>query len=58
MSKPTPTVLILIGVGLGLFVLRIFGIEQLQDKWVLAISICLLSYSAYLYVIEKRQNSN
>ncbi len=37
MSKPTPTVLILIGVGLGLFVLRIFGIEPLQYKWVLVV---------------------
>ena len=58
MSKPTPIVLILVGIGLGLFVLRIFGIEPLQYKWVLAISICLVSCGAYLYVIEKRQNSN
>lgn len=58
MSKPTPTVLILMGIGLGLFGLRIFGIELLQYKWALAISICLVAYGAYLYVIAKRPNSN
>lgn len=58
MSKPTPIVLILVGVGLGLFGLRMFGIEPFQYKWVLALSICLVAYAAYLYVIEKRQNSN
>ena len=58
MSKPTPTVLILVGIGLGLFGLRIFGIESLQYRWVLAISICLVAYGAYLYVIVKRPNSN
>jgi hypothetical protein len=57
MSKPTPIVLILVGVGLGLFGLHIFGIEPFQYKWLLAISICLLAYGAYLYVIEERQNS-
>jgi hypothetical protein len=58
MSKPTPIVLFLVGIGLGLFGLRIFGIESLQYKWVLAISICLVAYGAFLYVIAKRQNSN
>jgi protein-S-isoprenylcysteine O-methyltransferase Ste14 len=58
MSKPTPIVLFLVVVGLGLFGLRIFGIESLQHKWVLAISICLVAYGAYLYVIAKRPNSN
>jgi hypothetical protein len=58
MSKPTPIVLILVGIGLGLFGLRIFGIGWLQYKWVLAISICLVAYGAYLYVIAKRPNSN
>jgi len=56
MSKPPPIVLILVGIGLGLFGLRIFGIEAFQYKWVLAISICLVSYGAYLYAIEKRPN--
>jgi hypothetical protein len=56
MSKPMPIVLIL--VGIGLFGLRLFGIEQLRYKWVLATSICLVAYGAYLYVIEKRSNSN
>lgn len=51
-----PIVLIL--VGIGLFGLRLFGIEQLRYKWVLATSICLVAYGAYLYVIEKRPNSN
>ena len=50
--------LILVGIGLGLFGLRIFGIGTLQYKWVLAISICLIPYGAYLYVIAKRPNSN
>jgi hypothetical protein len=58
MSKPTPIVLFLVGIGLGLFGLRIFGIEWLQYKWVLAISICLVAYGAYLYVIAERPNSN
>jgi hypothetical protein len=58
MSKPTPIVLILVGIGLSLFGLRIFDIEPFQYKWLLAISICLLAYSAYLYVIEERQNSH
>ena len=58
MSKPTPIVLILVGIGLGLFGLRIFGIKSLQYKSVLAISICLVAYGAYLYVIAKRPNSN
>jgi hypothetical protein len=58
MSKPTPIVLFLVGVGLGLFGLRIFGIEWLQYKWVLAISIGLVAYGAYLYVIAERQNLN
>jgi hypothetical protein len=58
MSKPTPIVLFLVGTGLGLFGLRIFGIESLQYKWVLAISICLVAYGAFLYVIAKRPNSN
>ena len=58
MSRPTPIVLILVGIGLGLFGLRIFGIGSLQYKWVLAISICLVAYGAYLYVIAKRPNSN
>jgi hypothetical protein len=58
MSKPTPIVLILIGIGLALFGLRIFGIEAFQYKGLLAISIGLLAYSAYLYVIEERPNSN
>jgi hypothetical protein len=54
MSKPTPIVLVFVGIGLGLFGLRIFGIEPFQYKWSLAISLCLLAYSAYLYVIEER----
>jgi hypothetical protein len=58
LSKPTPTVLFLVGIGLGLFALRILGIEPLQYKWVLGISICLVAYGAYLYVIAKRPNSN
>ena len=58
MTKPTPIVLILVGIGLGLFGLRIFGIKSLQYRWVLAISICLVAYGAYLYVIAKRPNSN
>jgi uncharacterized membrane protein YczE len=58
MSKPTPIVLILVGIGLGLFALRIFGVELFQYKLVLAISICLVAYGAYLYVIAKRPNSN
>jgi hypothetical protein len=58
MSKPTPIVLILVGIGLGLFWLRMLGIEPFQYKWVLAISICLVGYGAYLYAIEKRSNSN
>ena len=57
MSRPTSIVLILVGIGLGLFGLRIFGIESLQYRWVLAISICLVAYGAYLYVIAKRPNS-
>jgi hypothetical protein len=58
MSKPTPIVLFLVGIGLGLFGLRVLGIESLQYKWVLAISICLVAYGAFLYVIAKRPNSN
>ena len=58
MSRPTLIVLILVGFGLSLFGLRIFGIEPLQYKWVLAISICLVAYGVYLYVIAKRPNSN
>ena len=58
LSKPTPIVLFLVGVGLGFFGLRIFGIEWLQYKWVLAISIGLVAYGAYLYVIAERQNLN
>jgi hypothetical protein len=58
MSKPTPIVLFLAGIGLGLFGLHIFGIESLQHNWVLAISICLVAYCAFLYVIAKRPNSN
>jgi hypothetical protein len=58
MSKPTPIVLFLVGIGLGLFGLCILGIESLQHKWVLAISICLVAYGAFLYVIAKRPNSN
>jgi hypothetical protein len=54
MSKPTPIVLILVGVGLSLFALRILGIEPFQYKSVLAISICLVLFGAYLYAIEKR----
>ena len=58
MSKPTPIVLILIGIGLSLFGLRILGIDPFQYKWVLAISICLVLFGAYLYTIEERPNSN
>ena len=47
-----------VGIGLGLFALRILSIEPFQSKWVLAISICLVLYGAYLYTIEKRPNSN
>ena len=48
----------LILVGMGLFGLRVLGIELFQYKWVLAISIFLVAYGAYLYVIVKRPNSN
>jgi hypothetical protein len=58
MSKPTPIVLIMVGVGLGLFVLRIFGVGSLQYEWVLALSICLVAFGSYLYVIVKRPNQN
>jgi hypothetical protein len=58
MSRPTPIVLILVGVGMGLFGLRIFGIGLLQYGWVLALSICLVSFGFYLYVIVKRPNQN
>jgi tellurite resistance protein TehA-like permease len=58
MSTPTPIVPVLVSIGLGLFGLRIFGIEMLQHKWVLAISICLVAYGAFLYVIAERPNSN
>jgi hypothetical protein len=58
MSTPTPIVLFSVGIGLGLFGLRICGIEWLQYKGVLAISIGLVAYAAYLYVIAKRPNSN
>jgi hypothetical protein len=58
MSTPTPIVLVLVSIGLGLFGLRISGIESLQFKWVLAISICLVAYGAFLYVIAERPNSN
>ena len=58
MSTPTPIALVLVSIGLGLFGLRIFGIESLHVNWVLAISICLVAYGAYLYVIAKRPNSN
>jgi hypothetical protein len=57
-STPTPIVLFSVGIGLGLFGLRICGIEWLQYKWVLALSIGLVAYGAYLYVIAKRPNSN
>ena len=56
MSKAMPIMLIL--VGSGLFGLRLFGIDQLQYKWALAISILLVAYGAYLYVIEKHPSSN
>jgi hypothetical protein len=58
MSKPTPLVLFLVCIGLGFFALRTFGIESFQHRWVLAISICLVAYGAFLYVIAKRPNSN
>ena len=58
MSTPTPIVLVLVSIGLGLFGLRILGIESLQYKWVLAISICVVAYGAFLYVIAERPNSN
>ena len=58
MSTPTPIALVLVSIGLGLFGLRIFGIESLQYKWVLAISICLVAYGAFLYVIAERPNSH
>jgi hypothetical protein len=51
-------VLILVGIGLGLFGLRIFGIGSLQYGWVLALSICLVAFGFYLYVIVKRPNQN
>jgi len=57
-STPTPIVLVLVSIGLGLFGLRILGIESLQYKWVLAISICVVAYGAFLYVIAERPNSN
>ena len=56
MSRPTSIVLILVGLGLGLFGLRIFGIVQIE--WVLALSICLVAFGSYLYVIVKRPNQN
>ena len=58
MSTPTPIVLFSVGIGLGLFGLRICGIEWLQFNLVLALSIGLVAYGAYLYVIAKRPNSN
>jgi hypothetical protein len=58
MSRPTPIVLILVGIGLVLFVLRIFGIGWLQYGWVLALSICLVAFGLFLYVIVKRPNQN
>jgi hypothetical protein len=58
MSRPTPIVLILVGIGLVLFVLRIFRIGWLQYEWVLALSICLVAFGSYLYVIAKRPNQN
>jgi hypothetical protein len=58
MSKPTPIVLFLVGIGAGLLGLYICGIEPFEYKWVLAISMCLVLYGAYLYAIEKRQNPN
>ena len=58
MSRPTPIVLILVGIGLGLFGLRVFGIGWLQYEWVLALSICLVAFGSYLYVIVKRPNQN
>jgi hypothetical protein len=58
MSKPTPIVLILVAIGLGLFALRVFGIELFQYNWMLTISICLIAYGAYLYVIVKPSKSN
>jgi hypothetical protein len=58
MSRPTPIVLIMVGVGLGLFGLRIFGVVSLQYEWVLALSICLVAFGFYLYVIVKRPNQN
>jgi hypothetical protein len=58
MSKPMPIVLIFVGIGVCLFGLHIFGIQPFQYKWVLAISMCLVLYGAYLYAIEKRPNSN
>jgi hypothetical protein len=51
-------VLILVGIGLGLFGLRVFGIGWLQYEWVLALSICLVAFGSYLYVIVKRPNQN
>ena len=58
MSTPTPIVLFSVGIGLGLFGLRICGIEWLQFNLVLALSIGLVAYGTYLYVIAKRPNSN
>jgi uncharacterized membrane protein YczE len=51
-------VLLLVCIGLGFFALRTFGIQSFQHRWVLAISICLVAYGAFLYVIAKRPNSN
>jgi hypothetical protein len=58
MDKPTPIVLFLVGIGLGLFGLRIFGVGSLQYEWVLALSICLVAFGSYFYVIVKRPNQN
>jgi hypothetical protein len=48
----------MVGVGLGLFGLRMFGVGSLQHQWVLALSICLVAFGSYLYVIVKRPNQN
>jgi len=56
MSRPTPIVLIMVGAGLGLFGLHRFGVVRYE--WVLALSIGLVAFGSYLYVIVKRPNQN
>ncbi len=58
MNKRTEaTVIILFGVGFGLIAIFLSQLGFLSYI-LLAISICLILYGAYLYANEFRQNSN